>query len=92
MQDSLYTMIRRSYEEYYTFMKGFVPENVEIICENDVKNTWIDGNVIDHKLKDEFWTPKKGDHKPLFLVQLTKNQQGDGFAYSSSPEYFKTTL
>ena len=62
MQDSLYTLIRRSYYDYYKFMKGFVPEKVEIISENDVKNTWADGNVIDHKMKDEFWTPKKGDH------------------------------
>ena len=28
----------------------------------------------------------------MFLVQLQKNAQGDGFAYSSSPEFFKTTL
>jgi len=74
MQDSLYTLIRRSYNDYYDFMKRFVPDKVEIIKENDVINTWSDGNVIDHKLKDEFWTPKKDDHKPLFLVQLIKNQ------------------
>ena len=85
-------MIRRCYENYYKFIKSYVPEKVEINRANDVVNTFEDGNVIDHKAKDEYWTPKKDDHKPLFFVSVSKSSQDNSIVYSTSPEFFKQTL
>ena len=92
MQDSMYSMIRRCYENFYDFFKEFVPVTIEVGKCNDVKNTYADGNVIDHKAKDEYWTPKKGDHQPLFTVNVAKSAKEDIFIYTNSPEYFKQTL
>jgi hypothetical protein len=58
----MFHLIHRCYYNFYDFFKEYVPQDVEITSCNDVKNTYEDGNVIDHKVKDEFWTPKKGDH------------------------------
>jgi len=62
MQDSMYSLIRRCYYNFYDFFKAYVPSTVKINSCNDVINTYEDGNVIDHKQKNEFWTPEKDDH------------------------------
>jgi hypothetical protein len=92
MQDAMFSMIRRCYFGFYDFFVGYIPDEVEIKKCNSVKNTYADGNVIDHQTKDEYWTPKKEDHLPIFLVSLTKSAKENVFQFSTSPEFFKTTL
>ena len=42
MQDTLYLLIRRSYEDLYTFFEWYIPDKVEIISVNNVINTFAD--------------------------------------------------
>ena len=63
---------------------------MEINSTNDVVNEFGNGIIIDNKRSETFWSYKAV--RPLFVVDLLKNQDEVNFYYSTQPDNFVTTL
>ena len=43
MQDTLFSLIHRCYNDLFTFIEGYIPTKIEIISPNNVINHYSDG-------------------------------------------------
>ena len=43
MQDTLYSLIRKNFDEYEQMIRSFIPIKIEIFSTNKVKNTFAGG-------------------------------------------------
>ena len=42
MQDTLTTLVNKSYREYYNLIHSFIPDSVKVISSNKVENVFND--------------------------------------------------
>lgn len=83
MQDSIYSLTKKSYFEFVEFIKSKVPTQVLILIKtvihgvDKVTNIFVDGST---------------QADPIFFIDILKSLQSNEFIYSSNPQYYATTI
>ena len=77
MQDSLYTMIHRGLFEFRDYLESFVPDEVSIESQFEVKNMF-------HKIPQERF--KKNPGYPIIKIDLIRVSNQNEFNYSIRPQ------
>ena len=83
MQDSIYSLTKKSYFEFVEFIKSKVPTQVLILQKtvihgvDKVSNIFVDGST---------------QADPIFFIDILKSLQSNEFIYSSNPQYYATTI
>lgn len=81
MQDTLLSLVKRCYNDYYDFIRSFIPKEVTINSSSDVINRY--------DLSDKSITWRQ---RPLFTLDLNKHPSKDKFKYSTKAKNFVNTL
>lgn len=76
MQDSLYTMIHRSLHDFRDYLMSFIPDQVIIENQSNVKNTFT------RKIPERF---KSNAGRPLIKIDLVRTANMNEFNYMTRP-------
>ncbi|KAL4464296.1 hypothetical protein ABPG72_011341 [Tetrahymena utriculariae] len=90
MQDSLLTLCQKSFKNFQLYLSQYVPEKVSILKPNHVINEYKDNVIVDSKNPNTLISVKSV--KPLFTIELMKNNEDQEFFYSTQPKYFLSTI
>lgn len=74
MQDTIFQLTKKSYEEFVNYIKTKVPVETTIQGCDKVTNVYLN--------------PSNKPPEPIFVVDILKSLQSNEFIYSSNPQYY----